>query len=170
MAKNSPARGGPRDKRYWLIKSEPEVYSIDDLASDGRTEWDGVRNYQARNYMRDEMKVGDLVLFYHSNANPPGVAGIARVCSEPHPDATQFDPKSDYYDPKATKDEPRWSLVDVEFVERFEEPVSLETLKADAKALDGMMVIKRGVRFSVQPVEPKHFARVLALAGAKTKP
>lgn len=155
--------------RTWLVKSEPDCYPYRALVADGRTAWDGVRNYQARNYMRDEMKVGDLVLFYHSNASPPGVAGIARVCSEPHPDATQFDPKSDYYDPKATKDEPRWSLVDVEFVERFEEPVSLETLKADAKALEGMMVIKRGVRFSVQPVEPQHFARVLALGDAKTK-
>lgn len=156
-------------RRYWLIKSEPEVYSIDDLRRDGRTEWDGVRNYQARNYMRDEMAIGDLVLFYHSNAKPPGVAGIARVCSEPHPDRTQFDPKSHYYDAKATEDQPRWMLVDMEFVERFDEPVSLDTLKANADALDGMMVIKRGVRFSVQPVEPKHFARVLAIAGAKTK-
>jgi predicted RNA-binding protein with PUA-like domain len=156
-------------QRYWLVKSEPDVYSIDDLARDGRTEWDGVRNYQARNYMRDEMAIGDLVLFYHSNANPPAVAGIARVCSAPHPDRTQFDPNSDYFDPKATKEDPRWWLVDLEFVERFDEPVSLDTLKANAKSLDGMMVIKRGVRFSVQPVEPKHFARVLAIAGAKTK-
>jgi predicted RNA-binding protein with PUA-like domain len=156
-------------RRYWLIKSEPEVYSIDDLRRDGRTEWDGVRNYQARNYMRDEMAIGDLVLFYHSNAKPPGVAGIARVCSEPHPDRTQFDPKSHYYDAKATEDQPRWMLVDMEFVERFDEPVSLDTLKANADALDGMMVIKRGVRFSVQPVEREHFAHVLELAGAKTK-
>lgn len=158
-----------RARKHWLIKSEPEVYSIDDLARDGRTEWDGVRNYQARNWMRDEMAVGDLVLFYHSNADPPGVAGVARVCSEAHPDSTQFDPKSDYHDPKSKKDDPRWSCVDVEFVERFDEPVSLDVLKAQ-KALDGMMVVKRGVRFSVQPVERAHFARVLKLAGAKTKP
>lgn len=158
-----------RARKHWLIKSEPEVYSIDDLARDGRTEWDGVRNYQARNWMRDEMTVGDLVLFYHSNADPPGVAGVARVCSEAHPDSTQFDPKSDYHDPKSTKADPRWSCVDVEFVERFDEPVSLDVLKAQ-KALDGMMVVKRGVRFSVQPVERAHFARVLKLAGAKTKP
>lgn len=156
-------------KRYWLMKTEPETYSIDDLERDGRTEWDGVRNYQARNYMRDDMKVGDLVLFYHSNAKPPGVAGIARVCSEPHPDLTQFDEQSKYYDPKASGDEPRWWLVDIEPVERFSSLVSLDTLKAEADALDGMMVIKRGVRFSVQPVEPEHFAHVLALAGAKTK-
>lgn len=148
------------------MKSEPSEYSIDDLEMDGRTHWDGIRNYQARNYMRDEMAIGDLVLFYHSNANPPAVAGVARVCSEPYPDATQLDRKSAYYDPKATKDAPRWMLVDVEFVERFAEPVSLETLKAQ-KALEGMMVVQRGVRFSVQPVEPTHFARVLKLAGAR---
>lgn len=159
-----------RARRYWLMKSEPEVYSVADLARDGRTEWDGVRNYQARNYMRDEMAIGDLVLFYHSNASPPGVAGVARVCSETHPDPTQYDRKSDYYDPKAKLDEPRWWLVDVEHVETFGEVVSLDTLKANARALDGMMVIKRGVRFSVQPVDAKHFAHVLKLAGAKTKP
>src|SRR5690606_5550915 len=119
-------------------------------------------------YMRDEMAIGDLVLFYHSNAKPPGVAGIARVCSEPHPDSTQFDPESRYYDPKATRENPRWMLVDLEFVERFDELVSLETLKEHADALEGMMVIKRGVRFSVQPVEREHFAYVLELAGAKT--
>jgi predicted RNA-binding protein with PUA-like domain len=157
-------------RRYWLVKSEPDVYSIADLERDGRTEWDGVRNYQARNYMRDEMAIGDLVLFYHSNAEPMGVAGIARVCSAPHPDRTQFDKKSEYYDPDATTEEPRWQLVDVELVERFDTIVSLERLKKDAKALDGMMVIKRGIRFSVQPVEKAHFARVLKLAGAKTKP
>jgi predicted RNA-binding protein with PUA-like domain len=157
-------------RRYWLVKSEPEVYSIDALAKDGRTLWDGVRNYQARNYMKDEMAVGDLVLFYHSNADPTGVAGVARVCSETYPDPTQFDRKSEYYDAGAKKDDPRWWLVDVEFVERFAEIVTLEALKADAKALDGMMVIKRGVRFSVQPVDKAHFARVLKLAGAKTKP
>ncbi len=159
----------PRKRRYWLMKSEPDVYSIDDLAKDGRTEWDGVRNYQARNYMRDEMAVGDLVLFYHSNASPPGVAGIARVCSEAHADPTQFDGKSKYYDPKSTPDDPRWSLVDIEHVETFADVVSLDTLKENASALDGMMVIKRGVRFSVQPVDEKHFAHVLKLAGAKTK-
>jgi predicted RNA-binding protein with PUA-like domain len=157
-------------RRYWLVKSEPEVYSIADLERDGRTEWDGVRNYQARNYMRDEMSIGDLVLFYHSNADPTGVAGIARVCSAPHADETQFDEKSDYYDAGATREEPRWQLVDLEFVEKIDPIVSLDRLKKDAKALDGMMVIKRGVRFSVQPVERAHFARVLKLAGAKTRP
>ncbi|HEY8429838.1 MAG TPA: EVE domain-containing protein [Sandaracinaceae bacterium] len=158
-----------RGRKYWLVKSEPDVYSIDDLARDGRTEWDGVRNYQARNYMRDEMAIGDLVLFYHSNASPPAVAGIARVCSEPHPDSAQFDPKSPYHDPTSTPDDPRWTCVDLEFVERFAEPVPLDALKAEA-ALDGMMVVKRGVRLSVQPVEKAHFAHVLKMARAKTKP
>jgi predicted RNA-binding protein with PUA-like domain len=159
-----------RARQYWLIKSEPDVYSIDDLARDGKTAWDGVRNYQARNSMRDDMAIGDLVLFYHSNAKPPGVAGVARVCTEPYPDATQFDPKSKYYDASATKEEPRWQLVDVEHVEKIDPIVSLDTLKANAGPLDGMMAIKRGVRFSVQPVDKAHFAHVLKLGGAKTKP
>lgn len=158
-----------RARRYWLVKSEPETYSIHDLARDGRTPWDGVRNYQARNTMRDEMAIGDLVLFYHSNADPPGVAGIARVCSAPYPDATQFDPKSDYYDASATLEEPRWELVDVEHVETFDEVLGLDVLKSHADELDGLMVIKRGIRFSVQPVDAKHFAKILALAGAKTR-
>ena len=158
-----------KKKQYWLMKSEPDVYSIQDLERDGRAEWDGVRNYQARNYMRDEMSVGDLVFFYHSNAKPPGVAGVARVCSESYADPTQFDSKSKYFDPKATKDEPRWMLVDLEHVETFDEVLGLNVLKEHADELDGMMVIKRGIRFSVQPVEKKHFARVLKMAGAKTK-
>jgi predicted RNA-binding protein with PUA-like domain len=157
-------------RKYWLVKSEPDVYSIDDLARDRRTEWDGVRNYQARNYMRDEMAVDDLVLFYHSNAEPTGIAGLARVCSDAHPDATQFDRKSEYYDPAARHHDPRWMHVDVELVERFGSIVTLETLKAHAGELDGMMVIKRGVRFSVQPVDKAHFALVLKLANAQTKP
>ncbi|MGE0784094.1 MAG: EVE domain-containing protein [Sandaracinaceae bacterium] len=151
------------------MKSEPDVYSITDLARDGKTLWDGVRNYQARNYMRDEMAVGDLVFFYHSNAKPMGIAGVARVCSAPYDDPTQFDPKSDYYDASSTKDAPRWQLVDVEHVETFDPLVSLETLKAHAEELDGLMVIKRGIRFSVQPVDPAHFARILKIAKARTK-
>ena len=157
-----------RAKKHWLVKSEPEVYAIDDLARDGRTGWDGVRNYQARNYMRDEMAVGDLVLFYHSNAKPPGVAGVARVASAAYADPTQLDPKSEYYDEKASADAPRWMQVDVEHVETFDELVPLDALKSEA-ALEGMMVVQRGVRFSVQPVDKKHFARVLKMAGAKTR-
>lgn len=158
-----------RARKYWLFKSEPSVYSIDQLVADGRTMWDGVRNYQARNLMRDEMKPGDLGLFYHSSCDTIGVAGLCRVASEPYPDPTQFDPKSKYHDPGSKPDDPRWILVDVEPVERFDDVVPLARLKDDA-ALEGMAVLQRGSRLSVQPVERKHFARVLKLAGAKTKP
>jgi predicted RNA-binding protein with PUA-like domain len=149
------------------MKSEPEVFSIQALQRDRRTHWEGVRNYQARNHLR-AMKVADLVLFYHSNADPPGVAGVASVCREAYPDPSQFDPKSDYYDPASKEAEPRWSLVDVEFVEELTQFVPLEVLKAD-ESLDGMLVVKRGMRLSVQPVEREHFARVLKLGKGKTK-
>ncbi|MEM9554343.1 MAG: EVE domain-containing protein [Acidobacteriota bacterium] len=152
------------ERRYWLFKSEPDAYSIDDLEADGRTPWDGVRNYQARNFMRDDCKLGDLVLYYHSNAKPPGVVGLAEVVEESHPDALQFDEESKYYDPKSTPDEPRWQLVDVGFKAKFERTVSLAELKAD-EALDGMLVTMKGQRLSIQPVETHHFDRVLELAG-----
>jgi predicted RNA-binding protein with PUA-like domain len=152
---------------YWLMKTEPEVYSIDTLAGTGKGSWDGVRNFQARNHMR-AMRVGDLALFYHSSTEPPGVAGIARVCREAYPDHTQFDPKNDHYDPKSKREEPRWDMVDVEFVEKLPELVTLAQLKADPK-LDGMLVVKRGMRLSVQPVERAHFAHVLKLGRAKTR-
>src|SRR5690606_21639677 len=126
-----------RARKYWLFKSEPSVYSIDQLVADGRTMWDGVRNYQARNLMRDEMKPGDLGLFYHSSCDTIGVAGLCRVASEPYPDPTQFDPKSKYHDPGSKPDDPRWILVDVEPVERFDDVVPLARLKDDA-ALEGM--------------------------------
>ena len=148
--------------RHWLMKSEPDVYSIDDLARDVRTGWEGVRNYQARNLLRDEMKLGDLVLFYHSNAEPPAVAGLARVCREAYPDETALDPSSKYHDPKSKPGDDRWLKVDVEFVEKFPRPVTLETLKSDP-AFEGMYVIRRGMRLSVQPVEAAHFERVCAL-------
>src|SRR5690606_17593040 len=106
-------------KRYWLMKSEPGSYSIDDLQRDTRTSWEGVRNYQARNFMRDDMRPGDGVLFYHSGANPPGVAGLAKIARAAYPDPTALDPDSHYYDPKATKEDPRWVMVDIEFVEKF---------------------------------------------------
>ncbi|MFZ5444479.1 MAG: EVE domain-containing protein [Myxococcota bacterium] len=155
-------------KRYWLMKSEPDVYSIDDLAKDRVTGWTGVRNYQARNFMRDEMKPGDLVLFYHSNAEPSGVAGVAKVHGAPVVDPTQFDKKSEYYDEASAKAEPRWLMAQVEFVERFDALVPLEVLKAD-KSLTGMPLLAKGQRLSVQPVSEPHFRRVLALAKAKTK-
>jgi len=157
-----------RARRYWLMKSEPDVYSIDDLERDGRAEWDGVRNYQARSFMRDDMREGDLVLFYHSNADPPGVAGVARVVGEPYPDPTQFDRRSRYHDPKSKKDDPRWWLVDVEHVETLDDVLPLGDLKADA-ALSDMLVVQKGQRLSVQPVDRKHFARVLKKAGARTR-
>jgi predicted RNA-binding protein with PUA-like domain len=150
--------------RYWLIKSEPDVFSIEDLRRVRREPWDGVRNYQARNFMRDEMEIGDLALFYHSNTKPPGVAGIARVASSAYPDPTQWDPASKYFDEKSSEDQPRWLLVDFEFVAAFDEPVPLERLKGDTR-LDGMLILRRGNRLSITPVEPKHFRRVCQLAG-----
>jgi len=156
-----------RATKHWLMKSEPDVYSIDDLERDGRESWEGVRNYQARNFMR-EMIEGDLVIFYHSNAKPPGAAGVGRICRQAYPDDTQFNKKSKYYDAKSKKEDPRWSLVDVEFVEKFGEPVSLQALKDDP-ALRGMRVTQKGSRLSVQPVDKRHFKRVLKMAGAKTR-
>lgn len=152
---------------YWLMKSEPDVYSIDDLKRDKTEPWDGVRNYQARNFMKT-MEVGDWVLYYHSNAKPPGVAGLAQVCKLAYPDHTQFDKKSKYFDPKATKDEPRWFMVDVKYVEKFPELVSLPVLKAEA-AISDMKVVQKGSRLSVQPVEKKHFKHVMKMGGSKIK-
>lgn len=152
--------------RYWLMKSEPEVFSIDDLAKKKTSLWDGVRNYQARNYMTQDMKPGDQVLFYHSNAEPPGVAGIATVASEAQPDPAQFDKKSEYFDPKATKENPRWHCVTVGFVEKFPRVIALDELKSKA-ALKDMMVIKKGQRLSIQPVTQKEFQAVKEMA---TKP
>lgn len=148
-------------KRYWLMKSEPNTYSIDDLARDGRTHWDGVRNYQARNFMRDDMSIGDEVLFYHSNAQPPGVVGIARVVREGYPDHTARDPDSKYFDPKASEDDPRWFMVDIEFVEKFDEIIPLETLKS-TPGLEEMIVTKKS-RLSVQPVTEREFEIVRSL-------
>lgn len=149
--------------KYWLMKSEPGAYSIDDLQREGQTHWEGVRNYQARNYMRDDMSIGDLVLFYHSNADPAGVVGLARVCSAPYDDFFAWDPQSRYFDPKSSPDNPRWQMVDVEFVEKFPRIVSLAELKANPQ-LDGMPVIKRGQRLSIQPVDKEHFEIVVKMA------
>ena len=157
-----------RPRRYWLMKSEPDVFGIDDLENVGTEPWDGVRNYQARNFMKDQMAVGDLVLFYHSNAKPSGVAGVAKIAGEAIPDHTAFDPDSKYYDPKSDPDEPRWWMVRVGFVERFEEVVSLADLKASSE-LEEMLVVRRGQRLSVQPVDKAHFKHVLGMGGAKTK-
>lgn len=150
--------------RYWLMKSEPDEFSIDDLQRVGTEPWTGVRNYQARNFMRDGMKPGDRILFYHSNTKVPGVAGIAEVASRPYPDPTQFDPGSDYHDPRASREAPRWVLVDVGFVEKLPEVVSLEAIKAIADELDDFALVRRGNRLSVMPVTAGQYTRILKLA------
>ena len=151
-------------KQYWLMKSEPDVYSIHDLQRDGSTYWDGVRNYKARNNMR-AMRVGDEVLYYHSNAKPPGVVGVARVCKEPYPDPTQFDPKNKYFDAKSDPDNPRWTLVDIEFVAELPGMVTLEDIKAEP-ALSDMELVRYG-RLSVQSVRKAEFDRVKKMGGLK---
>lgn len=149
-------------KRYWLMKSEPSVYSIEDLRDDGTTCWDSIRNYQARNNMQ-AMSKGDEVLFYHSQSSPPGVAGVARVVREAYPDHTQFDPQHKYFDPKSEEADPRWWMVDVEFVRAFDEVLPLAEIKEQPALAD--MVLVRNSRLSVQPVEREEFRRVMAMAG-----
>ncbi len=163
----APAKRRRRGPRYWLMKTEPHVYSIDDLARAGVGVWEGVRNYTARNHLR-AMQEGDLALFYHSSTEPPGVAGIARVAREAYPDPFQFDPASKYHDPKSPPDAPRWSAVDVAFVEKLPEVLTLAAVKAE-KALRRMEVVKQGTRLSVQPVSKAHFERILAMANATTR-
>lgn len=153
--------------RHWLIKSEPDVFGIDDLSKVKQEPWSGVRNYQARNFMWKEMNPGDLALFYHSNAKPPGVTGIASVVGAPYPDPTQFETASEYYDPKSKPENPRWWLVDFEFVGKFREMLTLEAIKADS-VLREMVVCQRGSRLSINPVDPLHFKRVCKLAGWKS--
>ena len=150
-------------KNYWLMKSEPEVYSIDDFARDRTTHWDGVRNFKARNYMRS-MALGDGVFFYHSNADPKAIVGIARVSKLAYPDGTQFDEKSDYYEPKATSEKPYWYMVDIEFVRKLPEPQTLEKLR-EVKELSGMALLKKGQRLSVQPVTEGEWKTICSLAG-----
>lgn len=152
--------------RYWLMKSEPDVYSIDALRRDKRTAWEGVRNYQARNSMRDDMKIGDRVLYYHSNAEPSGVAGVAEVVREAYPDPHALDPASHYHDPKSTSENPIWVTVEIAFVERFPSVVPLAAMKAEP-ALAGMEVTRKGSRLSVQPVDAAHFEKVVAMGRAR---
>jgi predicted RNA-binding protein with PUA-like domain len=160
MGKKASAHG------YWLLKSEPDCFSFADLwkAPRRRTGWDGVRNYQARNFMRDAMRVGDGVLYYHSGAEPPGIAGIARVASAAYPDPTQFDPAAEHFDPKSTREAPPWVQVDIEAVKELARYVSLSDLKS-ARGLDKMLVLQRGQRLSVMPVAPAEWGIVLALGG-----
>ena len=147
---------------YWLMKSEPDAYSIDDLERDGREMWDGIRNYQARNMMRDDMRIGDEAIFYHSACKGPAAVGIMKIASKPYPDPTQFDPESKYYDPKSNENDPRWQLVDVEFVRKFSRALTLKELRAQP-GLDGMILLRRGNRLSVMPVEKQHWNLLLGL-------
>lgn len=145
---------------YWLMKSEPDVYGIQDLARDQKTIWDGVRNYQARNFLR-EMQVGDLAFFYHSNTTPPGIIGLMRIIRAGIDDPTQFDPKSKYYDAKSTPDNPRWQTVQVEYVETFPELISLDALRQQFTP-DQLGVVRQGNRLSVMPVSETIAKQILA--------
>ena len=152
--------------KYWLMKSEPTTFGIDDLAQAPRrrSHWDGVRNYQVRNMLRDEMKKGDLAFFYHSSCEVPGIYGIARVVREGYPDPTAFDPRHAHFDPKSDPAAPTWYMVDIELVRRFATPVTLEKLKANARTLGDLVILKRGNRLSIMPVTPAQWRKVLALA------
>ena len=149
--------------QYWLMKSEPGDYSIDDLKQDGTEHWDGIRNYQARNLMRDQMEIGDRVLFYHSNAKPPGVVGIAEIATGPYPDHTQFDPEEKYFDAKSDPEDPRWIMVDVKFVEKLPRMVGLPELR-ECEELSDMVLLNRS-RLSVQPVTREQFEFIVDRAG-----
>ena len=148
--------------RYWLFKSEPTSYSIADLERDKTSCWDGVRNYQARNTLRDDVRVGDFVFFYHSNAEPPSVVGVMKVVRSAYPDHTAFDKKHHHFDPKSIATAPTWFMVDVEFVERLKHPVSLDHLRTES-ALEKMVVLQRGSRLSIQPVTATEWSCVLKL-------
>ena len=153
-------------KRYWLMKCEPSAYSIGDLARDGDTSWEGVRNFQARNFMRDDMRVGDAVLFYASNADPSGVSGLATVSKTAYPDHFAWKKRHKYFDARSTKDNPVWFMVDLGFVEQFPATVPLATLKATS-GLEDMKVVQKGSRLSVQPATKKEYDIVVRL-GRKT--
>ncbi len=150
---------------YWLMKSEPEEFSIDMLEQDGPEPWDGVRNYQARNFMRDDMRSGDGVLFYHSNCAVPGVVGVATIAREAYPDPTQFDPENSHFDPGSDPDNPRWLLVEVAFQRKLARTIALSELKA-REDLDGLALIRRGNRLSVMPVSEEHWKIILSLEDA----
>jgi len=152
---------------YWLLKSEPNVYSINNLQQDGQTIWDGVRNYQARNFLRQMMK-GDLCFFYHSNVNVPGIVGLMRVSDNHVIDPTQFNPESKYYDPKSTLEKPRWTTVSVKFVIKFSHQVYLKQLKEEFNE-DELLLIRRGNRLSVMPIQPQIAQKILQLAGIKER-
>lgn len=150
---------------YWLMKSEPQVYSIADLEQEKKAIWDGVRNYQARNFLR-EMTAGDLAFFYHSNITPPGIVGLMRIVRGGIDDPTQFNPQSEYYDPKSTPESPRWQTVEVEFVKTFPKAISLATLK-QACSEEELLLVRKGNRLSVMPVGDKVATKILATSGSK---
>ncbi len=149
--------------KYWLMKSEPDVYSIDDLKKNKTSPWEGVRNYQARNFMRDEMKKGDMVLFYHSNTKEIGVAGLATVSKESHPDYFAWDKKSKYFDPKSPEDNPRWFMVEVKYKKKFKKVVTLAEIKEE-KTLKDMRLIQKGNRLSILPVTKKEFDKIVKMS------
>ncbi|MDQ3014508.1 MAG: EVE domain-containing protein [bacterium] len=150
---------------YWILKSEADCYSIDEMKQDRKTAWSGIRNYQARNFIRDQMNVGDLCLFYHSSAEPTGVYGVVKVVSKAYPDPTQFEKKDDHFDLKSTHEKPLWYVVDVQFVEKFIQPISLQDIKIRPD-LGGIMLAQKGSRLSVMPVSEKHF-RIIEKLGEK---
>lgn len=154
-------------RSHWLVKSDPDTYTIDDLERDGKTEWDGVRNYKARNFMRRQMEVGDPILFYHSNADPTGVYGLAEVASEAHPDTAQFDQRSHYHDPDSDPDAPTWWCVDIRHVETFASPVTRDELK-ETPGLADLLVLKKGMRLSITPVTRAEFD-VIRRLGRRTR-
>jgi predicted RNA-binding protein with PUA-like domain len=154
--------------KYWLIKSEPSVYSIDDLKKDKKTYWDGVHNYQARNFLRDEMKKGDKVIFYHSNSEPIGAVGVCKVIKGGYPDFTAFDPDDLHYDPKSNKEKPTWYMVDVKFLEKFPRIVTLAEMKANPK-LANMKLVQKGNRLSVMPITKKEFDEIVRMGRRKIK-
>jgi predicted RNA-binding protein with PUA-like domain len=156
-------------RRFWLFKSEPSAFGIEHLAQSPRqtAPWDGVRNYQARNFLRDDVQCGDQVLFYHSREEPLGIFGMMEVVKQGYPDTTAFNPKSKYFDPKSDLTNPRWYMVDVKLVRRFAEPLTRDQLANDEVA-SKMLVLKRGMRLSIQPVSPAEWAAVLQLAGMST--
>jgi predicted RNA-binding protein with PUA-like domain len=154
--------------QYWLMKSEPDVYGLDHLRKERIDHWDGIRNYQARNYMRDEMQKGDLAFFYHSSCDEPGIVGIMKVNKKAYPDFTAFDPKEKYYDPKSDPANPRWLMVDVRYVRKLKRPISLKELKLH-KNLDNMRLLQRGNRLSILPVTKKEWNYILKLEDKSTK-
>jgi predicted RNA-binding protein with PUA-like domain len=153
------------DTQYWLMKSEPDVFNIDDLKEVDKEPWDSIRNYEARNFMRDDMNVGDKILFYYSNVRPPVIGGTMEGASEPYPEPTQFEPDSNYFDEKSSEEDPTWQMVDVKFVQKFEEPVTRDAIKKE-EALQDMVLLNR-FRLSITPVTKNEWEKIHEMAGAE---